>query len=40
MDKVNNMQEQMDNLSEKKKMEISRTKINTIDQKQHNRYKY
>ena len=38
MDKVSNMQEQMDYISKKKKMEILRTKINTIDQKQHNRY--
>lgn len=38
MDKVSNMQEQMDYISEKKKMEMLRAKINMIDQKQHNRY--
>ena len=36
MDKADNMQEQMDNVS--KKMEILRTKNNTIDQKHCNRY--
>lgn len=36
MDKLKNMQEQMDNISEKK-MEILRTEINMIDQKQCNR---
>ena len=34
MDKADNMQEQMDNVS--KKMEILRTKNNTIDQKHYN----